>query len=113
MVVAIKITPLAARTPYIPAVASLITLTLSISLGFKTDKSSITFPSTSISGLLFPLVDIPLIRIFNPLPGEPEPEVILTPETCPCKACSTLVGFSFFILSEPTTVTAPVTSFLV
>ena len=84
-----------------------------MSLGFRTDKSSITLPSTSISGLLLPLVDIPLIRIFKPLPGEPDPEVIFTPETCPCKACSTLVGFNFFILSEPTTVTAPVTSFFV
>ena len=49
----------------------------------------------------------------EPLPGEPEPEVMLTPETCPCSACSTRVGFSFSIVPEPTTVTAPVTSFLV
>ena len=69
--------------------------------------------STRINGLLFPFVEIPLILMFKPLPGEPDPEVILTPETCPCKACSTLVGLSFLILSDPTTVTAPVTSLLV
>ena len=60
-----------------------------------------------------PFVDIPRILMFKPLPGEPEPEVMLTPETCPCSACSTRVGFSFSIVPEPTTVTAPVTSFLV
>ena len=84
---------------------------LLISLGLTTDKSSITFPSTSIKGLLSLFVEIPRILILDPEPGEPEFEVTFTPATCPCKACSILTGFSFSIALEPITVTAPVTSF--
>ena len=76
-----------------------------------TDKSDIRFPSTNIKGLLSPFVETPLIRMFNPLPGDPEFEVIFTPETCPCNACSILVGFNFSMVFASTTDTAPVASF--
>ena len=47
------------------------------------------------------------------LPGAPDCVVIFTPETCPCKACSILVGASSSIVWLETTDTAPVISFLV
>ena len=50
--------------------------------------------------------------IVEPLPGEPDVEVILTPATLPCKACSTRAGLRSSIVSDPTTLTAPVISFL-
>ena len=68
-----------------------------MSLGFKTERSSITLPSTNINGLLSPLVEIPRILILEPLPGEPEADVILTPAIWHWSACSTLVGLSFSI----------------
>ena len=83
-----------------------------MSFGLITDKSEILFPSTKIKGLLSPFVETPLILMFSPLPGEPELEVIFTPDTCPCKACSILVGFNFAIDLASTTDTAPVDSFL-
>ena len=83
----------------------------SISEGVTTLKSSITFPSNNIKGLLSPLVDIPRILMLEALPGAPDCVVILTPATCPCKACSILVGASSSIVWLETTDTAPVISF--
>ena len=62
-------------------------------------------------GLLFPFVEIPLIRILEAAPGAPDEAVMLTPATCPWSACYIRVGFKFSIVSLPTTDTAPVTSF--
>jgi hypothetical protein len=38
-------------------------------------------PSTKINGRLSPLVEIPRIRMFTPLPGEPDAVVTFTPAT--------------------------------
>ena len=97
--VVIKITPLAAREPYIAvADASLSTTKEAISLGLIKESGlaapaipplSKGTPSTTIKGSFDALIEVPpLILKVLPPPGEPSFEVIFNPATLPIINCS-------------------------
>ena len=82
----------------------------SISPGFNWEKSSDSTPSIITNGAELFFENEPRNFIFQlSSPGAAELRVIMTPGTCPCKACAGLerAPLSFNILSL-TTVTAPV-----
>ena len=100
--VVIKITPKAARAPYIADDApSFKTDIVSTSFGFIVFRLRASTPSTKIKGLALLLIDpIPLMFKFGSALISPLPKVTFNPGDTPCNICPKLGAIKFSIWLE-------------
>ena len=104
-----RITPFAARAPYMAAEASFSTEIDSMSSGLRRLNERSAIPSTTISGEVFPKVPFPRIRMSAPSsPGSPERVLAMIPAVLPARVLLKLAAETFLISSPLTDDTEPV-----